>query len=221
MFVAAETIGLFPTLIYRSQPLPGGPATLQGLASALAPQLPPPEPQRPRRRTQPALQEDPAFQPLVAQVVAWAEEVLAQSAQKPQDCLVTALWGEAAPAAFGEPMRPAANAHLTFILPLIAPAGLGVRVADPRPQSQVIVPMVSAPNEFNAREVTVPLVPGQALLLPGWLPHALQGGVGQGGGGQSGGGPGEMLLLRGQTLFRAMDRAISPPMWTGMTKPLA
>ncbi|MEO1192668.1 MAG: hypothetical protein AAFY02_12975 [Pseudomonadota bacterium] len=213
MFAAAETIGLFPSFLQRSRPLDGGPAALQALIDAVVPHLPAPDPQRPapRRRSRPDLQNLPALQPLVGQLTAWIGEAMAQAAQKPQACVISALWAEVAAIGWGEHPRLAPNAHMTFYLPLAAPQGISVQITDPRPQAQVIVPMVSEPNEYNAREVTIPLGPGQVLLAPGWLPQGLQ---------VPGDQPGEILLLRGQSLFSNMDRAISPPMWTGMTRPI-
>ncbi len=206
MFAAQDIVGLFPSLAFRAGPLPGGPEALQSLAAAAEAQIPAAVPQGERRRSPPTLQADPGFQPLVQHLERLAAEALAAADFKRQDCVVTALWAEAHPPGFAEPPAVAPNAHFAFVLPLAAPQGLGLRIADPRPAAQVIVPMVSEPNELNAREVTVPLVAGQLLLLPGWLPQGLQGGS-----------AGAALLLRGQTLFRNMAEAISPPMWTGMT----
>lgn len=207
MFIAQETVGIFPSIIYRAQALPAEPAALQPLVAATGQTIPAQVPQGPRRRSPPALQVEPAFQEVIAQVAAMAAESLKMAAFRQPDCVVSALWGEAAPAAWSEAVTQAPNAHLTFILPLAVPPGFGVLVKDPRPQAQVIVPMVSEPNELNARQVTIPLAAGQILLLPGWMPHAIQGGGGQG----------ECLVLRGQTLFRNMAEEVSPPMWTGMT----
>lgn len=212
MFAAQETVGIFPSLVYRAQALPAEPAALQAVIAATQPLVPAQVPQGPRRRSPPALQAEPAFQELTAAIAAMAAEALLLAAFRQPDCVVSALWGEAAPCDWAEPVTQAPNAHLTFVLPLAVPPGFGVQVKDPRPQAQVIVPMVSEPNELNARQVTIPLSPGQILLLPGWMLHAVQGGGGQGGGGQ-----GDMLYLRGQTLFRKMAEEVSPPMWTGMT----
>ncbi|MBC6404402.1 MAG: hypothetical protein GDA41_01480 [Rhodospirillales bacterium] len=214
MFVAEETLGIFPTLVFRTQALgpeirPLTAAAQAALTAAAGPaangqaKAPP----GPRRRSPPALQAEPAFRGLVQSIAALAAEALRLAAFERPDCTVTALWAEAAPAAWAEPIAQAPNAHLTFVLPLRAAAGFGVLLTDPRPQAQVIVPMVSAPNRLNARQATLALEPGQLLLLPGWQPHAVQGG----------GGTGEILLLRGQTLFRNMAEKVSPPMWTGMT----
>ncbi len=207
MFVAQETVGIFPTLVFRAQALANDHASLQPLATAAAQQVPAQVPQGPRRRSPPALQADPQYQGLTASIGQMAREALRIAAFRQPDCTVSALWAEAAPSDWAEQKTLAPNAHLTFVLPLAAGPGFGVLVADPRPQAQVIVPMVSEPNELNARQVTIPLAPGQILLLPGWMPHAVQGG----------GGPGEFLILRGQTLFRNMAEDVSPPMWTGMT----
>ncbi len=209
MFVAQETVGIFPSLVFRAQALTQAD---QPLMAVVQEALPAPNPHAPRRRSPPALQAHPAFQDLIGRIAGLAAQSLKLAAFRQPDCVVTALWGEAAPAAWAEPVTKAPNAHLSFILPLAVPPGFGVLMTDPRPQAQVIVPMVSEPNELNARQVTVPLENGQILLMPGWMPHAIQGGGGQGGGGQ-----GEFLLLRGQTLFRNMAEEVSPPMWTGMT----
>jgi len=207
MFVETDHVGLFPTLVFRAAPLPGGVEGLEALIQAAAAQIPAEPRQAPRRRSQPALHREQPFQALARHLAGLALEALALSAQKRQDCVVSALWAETAAAAWREAPAAAPNAHLAFLLPLAVPEGMGLRLADPRPQAQVILPMVSEPNQYNAREVTLELVPGQALLLPGWLPHAVVGS----------GGTAEALLLRGQSLFRNMAEAISPPMWTGMT----
>ncbi len=208
MFVAQETIGIFPSLVYRAQALPAEPVSLQSLIVATQQSVPAQVPQGPRRRSPPALQAEPSFQELTATIASMAAESLKMAAFRQPDCVVSALWGEAAPAAWSEPATQAPNAHLTFILALTVPPGFGVKVLDPRPQAQVIVPMVSEPNELNARQVTIPMAAGHILLLPGWMPHAVQGDPG---------GSGDYLLLRGQTLFRRMAEEVSPPMWTGMT----
>ncbi len=206
MFAAQDIVGLFPSLAFRAGPLPGGPEALQSLAAAAEAQPQTAQPPGQRRRSPPTLQTDPGLQPLVQHLARLAVEALAAADFKRQDCVVTALWSESLPPGFSEPPQVAPNAHFSFVLPLAAPGGLGLRVADPRPAAQVIVPMVSEPNELNAREVTIPLVAGQILLLPGWLPQGLTAGPAE-----------AALLLRGQTLFRNMAEAISPPMWTGMT----
>ncbi len=207
MFVAQETVGIFPTLVFRAAALPNDPQARQALVAAVQRAVPTQVPQGPRRRSPPALQAESAFQGLTAYIAQLAAASLKLAAFHQPDCVVTALWGEAAPVIWAEPITQAPNAHLTFILALSVPAGFGVLMKEPRPQAQVIVPMVSEPNELNARQVTMPLANGQIIMMPGWLPHAVQGG----------GGPGEYLLLRGQTLFRNLAEEVSPPMWTGMT----
>ncbi len=207
MFLAEETVGIFPTLVFRAQALAHEPQALEALAGAVYRMIPAEVPQGPRRRSPPALQAEASFQGLCGQIAGYAAESLRLAAFRQPDCAVTALWGEAGPAGWSEAVTTAPNAHLTFVLALSVPPGFGVLLTDPRPQAQVIVPMVSEPNELNARRVTVPLANGQILLLPGWMGHALQGG----------GGTGEFLVLRGQTLFRNLAEEVSPPMWTGMT----
>jgi len=80
-----------------------------------------------------------------------------------------------------------------------------ISIIDPRPQRAVIRPRVTESTPFNSSEFGLSVKPGDLLVFPAWLPHA----VGHNNSTR------ERISISFNVMFDDFTDTMSPPEWTG------
>lgn len=116
----------------------------------------------------------PALEPLVRQVRAGVEQVLAflQIGTAPFE--ITGLWINVAAAGGTVRMHNHPNNFLSGVYYVQVQEGADtINFHDPRPQTAVVRPPVSELTAYNTDQVVVRVEEGDLLLFPSWLVHSV------------------------------------------------
>lgn len=125
-------------------------------------------------QTDQRLHELEAFQEMVGVFRQASKEVLDQLAVEYNDFVITGCWANVNPKGSAHRSHNHPNNYLSGVYYLQVPPGSGViNFYDPRPQATLISPKLKRSNLHNSIVAKVRVKPGQAILFPSWLVHAV------------------------------------------------
>jgi uncharacterized protein (TIGR02466 family) len=175
-FDSPEVMPLFPTMVWKGdlkatefEPLN------QDLMRALETLGAPVSSLRPGENWQSdhALQEQPAFQPLIEWIQAAAANALAYL-HIPRPLAVTGCWANVNAPGTGHRLHSHRNNYLSGAYYLQVQDGADtINFFDPKPQAGVIRPAATHPTAENTEVAMVRVQTGSLLLFPAWLQHAV------------------------------------------------
>jgi len=172
---SSEVLRLFPAFVWRAQldvevfrPIN---AAVRSLLEELAPV--------PRLRgtlwqSGHALHRRAPCADLVAVIEAAVAEVLEFLKIAPRDFAITGCWGNVAAPGAWHRMHSHPNNFLSGAYYVQVQEGADtINFHDPRPQTGILRPPVSALTSYNTDQVVVKVAIGTLLVFPAWLPHSV------------------------------------------------
>ena len=204
---ASDVVSMFPTLVWKLQLAPALSETIDGkMLAALEAQ----------RRGLPALETGQGWQSeqtlhrraefseLVACVGRLATGVLRFLRIGSDGLEITACWATVLAPGAEHRVHSHPNNYLSGVYYLRAlPGANAIYFHDPRPQTGVIRPPVTALTAENTDQVVVPVAEGTLLLFPSYLAHSVPANTGDG----------ERISVSFNLMFPAFAENLSKPLW--------
>ncbi|MGH6621808.1 MAG: 2OG-Fe(II) oxygenase family protein [Alphaproteobacteria bacterium] len=198
---------MFPTLVWRAELTADARAAINAdVLRALAGMH---EPRRPRRldvawQSRHDLQHSAPFANLIACVRAAAIEVLDFLKIRQEEIAVTGCWVNVLPPGRAHRAHSHPNNFLSGVYYVSTRPGADtVNFHDPRPQTCIIRPPVTALTADNTDQVVFKVKDGTLLLFPAWLEHSVDDN-------RSGE---ERISVSFNIMFRSYSDLMSAPMW--------
>ncbi len=174
---SAEVIRLFPTFLWKTRLRPELMARISaGILAridALMREAAPIEPGACWQSSH-GLHRDEALAELMGAINQEVRDVLMFLKADEAQCRVTGCWANVhAPGGF-HAMHSHPNNFLSGVYYVQSQAGADtINFHDPRPQTAIMRPPVTALTAYNTDQVVVQVAPGTLLLFPAWLPHSV------------------------------------------------
>lgn len=204
---APEVIRLFPTFVWRRQLeqrifVPLNRNILAKLDELMVPAV---EEQPPSAwQSRPSLHELPEFRALTAHIEAEVGDVLAFLKISGATIRITGCWANVLAPGAAHVMHSHPNNFLSGVYYVQVPRGAGtINFHDPRPQTAIIRPPVTALTAYNTDQTVVAVNDGTLLVFPAWLPHSVSPNTS----GQ------RRVSISFNMMFAAYEQTISPPLW--------
>jgi uncharacterized protein (TIGR02466 family) len=174
-FQGPEVIRLFPTFVWKAG-LP--PVRYRPLNAAIVAQLeslaPAPEDRGSMWQSGHGLHQHPAFADLVSAIDSALHEVLAFLKVGEGGLQITGCWANISAPGGWHRMHSHPNNFLSGVYYVQVQDGADtINFHDPRPQSGILRPPVSALTAYNTDLVVVKAEIGTLLVFPAWLPHSV------------------------------------------------
>lgn len=146
----------------------------------------------------------PELAALVAQIEAAVGDVLAFIKVVDAPFRITGLWANALGPGAAHPMHSHPNNFLSGVYYLQTQEGAdSINFHDPRPQTAVIRPPVTALMAYNTDQVVITVRDGTLLIFPAWLPHSVPANTSDR----------LRVSVSFNVMFVAYDATMSPPLW--------
>jgi uncharacterized protein (TIGR02466 family) len=204
---ASDVLSLFPTLVWKFELSAATRAEVDaGIETALAPLRPPVEAMTPGRawQSQRDLHRLDGLRPLCGRIADAARAVLRFLHIDDDPVGITGCWANINPPGTVHRMHSHPNNFLSGVYYLRTPAGADrINFHDPRPQTAIIRPPVTALSAANTDEVVVTVSEGTLLLFPAWLPHSVD----------SNASAEERISLSFNLMFSHYTERMAPPLW--------
>jgi uncharacterized protein (TIGR02466 family) len=155
-------------------------------------------------QTDPILHQRPEFAELMSIVNTGVKSAIDFMEVEHVGFEITGCWANICPNGAINSSHNHPNNFLSGVYYVDIPKGSGeIEFSDPRPQMGAIMPRVKKRTRFNANKISLAPKPGQLVIFPAWLVHAV--------------GPNQALEDRISISFNAMFKSftenMSPPLW--------
>jgi uncharacterized protein (TIGR02466 family) len=204
---ASDVLSAFPTLVWKFELSAATRAEVDaGIEAALAPLRPPVEAMTPGQgwQSQRDLHRLDGLRPLCGRVTDAARAVLRFLSIDDDSIEITGCWANINPPGAMHPMHSHPNNFLSGVYYTRTPAGADrINFHDPRPQTAIIRPPVTALSAANTDEVVVTVSEGTLLLFPAWLPHSVDANASAE----------ERISVSFNLMFSHYTERMAPPLW--------
>lgn len=174
---ASDVLSVFPTLIWKFELSAAARAEVDaGIVAALDGLHPAAEAMKPGQgwQSQRDLHRLDGLRPLCGRVEDAARSILHFLHVGAGALKITGCWANINPPGAVHRMHSHPNNFLSGVYYLRVPAGADrINFHDPRPQTGVIRPPVTALSAANTDQVVATVSAGTLLLFPAWLPHSV------------------------------------------------
>ncbi|MCY1511761.1 hypothetical protein D9M68_461980 [compost metagenome] len=151
-----------------------------------------------------SLHRKPEFAALVSHIEAAVSDVLAFIKVVDTPVRITGCWANALGPGAAHPLHSHPNNFLSGVYYVQTQEGADtINFHDPRPQTAVIRPPVTALMAYNTDQVVLTVSDGSLLLFPAWLPHSVSVNTSDR----------LRISLSFNVMFVGYDATMSPPLW--------
>ncbi|MNF60074.1 hypothetical protein D3C84_416790 [compost metagenome] len=151
-----------------------------------------------------ALHRKPEFAALVGHIEAAVSDVLAFIKVVDAPFRITGCWANALGPGAAHPLHSHPNNFLSGVYYVQTQEGADtISFHDPRPQTAIIRPPVTALMAYNTDQVVIAVSDGSLLIFPAWLPHSVS--VNRS--------DRLRISVSFNVMFVAYDATMSPPLW--------
>ncbi len=176
MFSETRLVNLFPIPIWIHQLAPEQSERINRRALDVIETFAARMPERPPQwQTPNDLQTLPEFEELNGVIETATSGVLQHLRVEYESFVITGCWANILSKGslpHGRHTHP--NNYLSGVYYVQVPAGGDTIVFhDPKPQTNIISPRISGPNEYNSRNGTLSIQPGMLIMFPSWLAHSV------------------------------------------------
>jgi uncharacterized protein (TIGR02466 family) len=175
-FERSEVLRLFPTFVWKAQLAPEVHRAIDQAIRGKLPELLPAAGVAPGALWQSShgLHQLEAFAGLVMAIDAAVARVAEFLELGTADYEITGCWANVAPPGAWHRMHSHPNNFLSGVYYVQLPEGAKtINFHDPRPQTGILRPPVTALTACNTDQVVVKVAPGTLLVFPAWLPHSV------------------------------------------------
>jgi uncharacterized protein (TIGR02466 family) len=150
------------------------------------------------------LQRKPEFGALITRIEAAVSETLGFIKVLNAPFHITGCWANVLGAGEAHARHSHPNNFLSGVYYVQTQEGADtINFHDPRPQTAIIRPPVTALTAYNTDQVVVPVSEGTLLVFPAWLPHSVPVNTSAR----------PRISVSFNVMFAAYDTTMSPPLW--------